>query len=360
MATVTINGAAPKRGGSRRQIIEQATQLAQKFSAAATNSGLYKEFTSAAGCSGLTGPTVTHVDLGDRPYLMVRASPAQLLSDYLDQHERLAEGLSVPRVRITQRAHGIIRIDLNPPDPLVNDVDQADTLASGLWPVQFGALENGAMLRESLVDCGHLAAQGQTRGGKTRWAYGVLGQLAGARDIEIAGIDPTAKLLGPWSGHPQGSDRLTADSSYDAMEQTASELVSDMRERIRSIPRHLDTLPIGRDFPLRLVVLEEWSNALTLAGIAKNKAKGLDTDLGKYVQILLAESHKAGYRLLTMAQRFDAGVVGSLNRDNISHRFSFRTASKDGLKMLHESIEDFTADEHSVAQPGIADRKSVV
>lgn len=354
MATVTINGAAPKRGGSRRADTRYAALLARKFADAAAHAGLCREFTSAAGCGGLSSPTVIHVDLGDAPYLMVRMLSGQLISDFAEQRDRLAEGLSAASIGLTQRAHGILRIDLNPADPLVSHVQQADPVASGLWPVQFGALESGAMLEEPLSDCGHLAGQGQTRSGKTRWTYGVLGQLVGARDVEIAGIDPTGKLLGPWSGHPQGSDRITADSSYAAMERTAAGLVDDMRERIKAIPRNRDALPLGREFPLRLVVLEEWSNALTLAAIEKNKAKGIDTDLGRWVQILLAESHKAGYRLLLLAQRFDASVVGSLNRDNISHRFSFRTASKDGLKMLHEHIDDETAEAQSTAAPSVA------
>ena len=203
------------------------------------------------------------------------------------------------------------------------------------------------------MDCGHLAAQGQTRSGKTRWVYGLLGQLAGAAQIEIAGIDPTGKLLGPWQDTPQGSV-ICADSAYEVMERASRQLVDDMRDRIRAIPRDLDVLPVSREFPLRLVVLEEWANALTIASIAKGKAKGLDTELGRNVQMLLAEGHKVGYRCLLLTQRMDGTLVGTFNRDNISHRVSFRTASKDGLKLLHEHIDDITAEQHATEDPGIA------
>jgi S-DNA-T family DNA segregation ATPase FtsK/SpoIIIE len=147
---------------------------------------------------------------------------------------------------------------------------------------------------------------------------------------------------------------ICADSDYDAMERASRVLVEDMRSRIREIPRHLDVLPVSREFPLRLVVLEEWANALTIASIAKGKAKGLDTELGRNVQMLLAEGHKVGFRCLLLMQRMDAALIGSFNRDNISHRISHRTASKDGLKLLHEHIDDITAERHATEDPGIA------
>src|SRR5690606_12648674 len=104
--------------------------------------------------------------------------------------------------------------------------------------------------------------------GKSRWLYGVLSQLAGASHVQISGIDPTAKLLGPWQGTSQGS-LICTDAGYDAMEKTSADLVADMRQRIQAIPEDLDYLPVNRENPLRLVVLEEWANVLTIASIAK-------------------------------------------------------------------------------------------
>ena len=353
MATISENGAAPRWGGPRRRALKLGAQLVSRFSAAAHHVGLFRETSSSAGIPGLTGPRVLHVEVGGRPYLMVKALPGQVLADFVEHTDRLAAGMRVDRVRITERAHGVFRVDINPPDPLAEGRPLGAPIGSGMWPISFGVLENGSELRESLVDCGHLAAQGQTRSGKTRWVYGLLGQLAGAAQIEIAGIDPTGKLLGPWQDTPQGSV-ICADSAYEVMERASRQLVDDMRDRIRAIPRDLDVLPVSREFPLRLVVLEEWANALTIASIAKGKAKGLDTELGRNVQMLLAEGHKVGYRCLLLTQRMDGTLVGTFNRDNISHRVSFRTASKDGLKLLHEHIDDITAEQHATEDPGIA------
>src|SRR5690606_29962046 len=93
---------------------------------------------------------------------------------------------------------------------------------------------------------------------------------------------------------------------------------------------------------------------LTIASIAKGKSKGLDTELGRNVQMLLAESRKAGFRILMVSQRMEANLVGAFNRDNLSHRFSFRTASREGVKMLHEGVPDDVAAAHMTADPGIA------
>lgn len=353
MATISVNGAAPKWGGPRRRAFKQAGQLANRFAAAAHHVGLFRETTSAAGIPGLTGPQVIHVELGDRPYLMVRTLSGQLTGDFAGQADRLAAGMRVDRVRITQRAHGYLKVEINPEDPLGVHMPAADPIASGTWPIEFGRLETGKILAESLVNCGNLAVQGQTGSGKSRWLYGVLSQLAGASQIQISGIDPTAKLLGPWQGTNQGS-LICTDADYEAMEETTDKLVVDMRQRIESIPADLDYLPVSRENPLRFIVLEEWANALTIASIATGKTKGLDTKLGRNVQMMLAEGRKAGFRILMVSQRMEAGLVGAFNRDNISHRFSFRVFSKEGLKMLHEGISDDVAAAHMTADPGIA------
>lgn len=327
--------------------------LADRFMAAARHVGLFRETTSAAGIPGLAGPQVIHVELGDRPYLMVRILSGQLMDDFVGQAERLAAGMRVDRVRITQRARGYLKVELDPEDPLGVDVPVADPIASGVWPIEFGRLETGKILAESLVNCGHLAVQGQTGSGKSRWLYGVLSQLAGASQVQVSGIDPTAKLLGPWQGTSQGS-LICTDASYEAMEATSADLVADMRRRISAIPEDLDYLPVSRENPLRVIVLEEWANALTIASVAKGKAKGLDTDLGKNVQMLLAEGRKAGFRILMVSQRMEANLIGAFNRDNVSHRFSFRVFSKEGMRMLHEGIPDDVAAAHMTADPGIA------
>lgn len=353
MATISVNGAAPKWGGPRRRALKEAGMLADRFMAAARHVGLFRETTSAAGIPGLAGPQVIHVELGDRPYLMVRILSGQLMDDFVGQAERLAAGMRVDRVRITQRARGYLKVELDPEDPLGVDVPVADPIASGVWPIEFGRLETGKILAESLVNCGHLAVQGQTGSGKSRWLYGVLSQLAGASQVQVSGIDPTAKLLGPWQGTSQGS-LICTDASYEAMEATSADLVADMRRRISAIPEDLDYLPVSRENPLRVIVLEEWANALTIASVAKGKAKGLDTDLGKNVQMLLAEGRKAGFRILMVSQRMEANLIGAFNRDNVSHRFSFRVFSKEGMRMLHEGIPDDVAAAHMTADPGIA------
>lgn len=352
-ATISVDGAAPKWGGPRRRAVKQASRLSNQFAAAAQHLGLFRETTSAAGIPGLVGPQVIHAEMGVRPYLMVKLASGQTPADYVAGADRLAAGMRVERVRITERARGYIKVEINPEDPLGVAVPAADPISSGTWAIEFGRLETGKILAESLLDAGHLAAQGQTGSGKSRWLYGVLSQLAGASHVQISGIDPTGKLLGPWEGTEQGS-LISTSATYADQEDISDRLVTDMRARIAAIPRHLDYLPVSKEHPLRVVVLEEWGNVLVNAGLAQNKSKGLDTRLGKNVQMLLAEGRKAGIRIVLATQRMEANLVGALNRDNISHRFSFRVLSKEAVKFLHEGISDDIAAAHTTAQPGIA------
>lgn len=295
-----------------------------------------------------------HIDFGQQPYLMVQLPAGVLPEDFEEVHDRLASGLGCKRLRFIRRGQGYMKVLLDPADPLDASPGTPGRLSSGLLPLVFGQLESGQLLQESLEDCGMLAAQGQTRSGKTRWTYSLLAQLAGAEHVEVAGLDPTGKLLGPWKGHPQGCDRIATTGRADDLEAVSRGLVEDMETRIQAIPRDRDTLPLGENgWPLRLVTLEEWAGVLTL--VANARGKGVQsTQVYKDIQRLLAESHKAGYRVLMLSQRMDGQIVGGFNRDNISHRFSFRTASHTGLEMLHEGIAKTTAVKHGFARPGIA------
>lgn len=353
MTTLTIDGAAPTGAASRRDAVTRAGRLVEAFSLAAEQVGLARSTTSAAGIPGEATPRVLHVELGQQPYLMVRLLPGQVVEDVQAGEERLTAALGVDRVTITQRTRQVVRIDLNPPDPFATAFRVTNCVPSAYDPITFGLLESGQPLRDSLLHCGHLAAQGQTRSGKTRWAYGLLGQLAGASDIVIDGIDPTGKLLGPWEDHPQGG-HLTTDPSYPAMEQVSKALVAEMRDRIASIPRDQDVLTVSPQYPLRLVVLEEWANVMTMAATAQGKRDGTDTELAKNTQQLIAECHKVGIRVLVLAQRMEAKILGGFNRNNFSYRFSFRTASKAGLELLHEGMDDLTARRHVAESSGIA------
>ena len=355
MATVSWDGAAP--GGRlrhRREAIATASTLAGRFADTMTMCGLTRETTSAAGVSGEMSPTCYHVELGGTPYLMVRLVPGQVIDDFTDNLARIAAGLGVERVEIEQRRQEVLRIWLNPVDPLAQPFEVPAPVSSGTHPVTFGRLETGRPVVESLDTMGMLACQGQTRGGKSSWSYGLLRQVSGASEIEVSGIDPTGKLLGPWDdGHPQGVDLCTS-SDYTAMEKTSQLLVEEMRDRIAKIPRDEDKLGPGSGVPLRLVVLEEWADALTIASIAKNKANGRDTELGRNIATLLSQSHKARMRVVMLCQRFDAALVGGFNRNNFSHAITFRTRSKDGVQLLHESCPDHIAQRHATEKPGIA------
>lgn len=352
---VTIDGAASSyEAASRRYMEYRANKLARNFAGATETAGLGNEFSTASGSSGVQTPRVVHIDLGESPYLMVQLPAGLLPADFDEVHDRLASGLGCERLSFVRRGQRFMKVYLDPVDPLDSSAGSPEQVSSGVLPVTFGQLESGRMLQESLAECGHIAAQGQTRSGKTRWTYGVLAQLAGAEHVEIAGLDPTGKTLGPWQGHPQGCDRIAATGHADELERVSAGLVADMETRIQAIPRDRDTLPLGDGgWPVRVVVLEEWAGCLTVVSTARGKGVQ-SVQVYKDIQRLLAEGHKAGYRVIMLSQRFDGQLIGGFNRDNLSHRFSFRTASQTGLEMLHEGIGKTQAVRHGFARPGIA------
>ncbi|WP_145981472.1 hypothetical protein [Pseudonocardia sp. HH130629-09] len=126
-------------------------------------------------------------------------------------------------------------------------------------------------------------------------------------------------------------------------------LVDDMDKRISSIPRDRDCLPDADG--LLFVVLEEYPGLLRYLDAA-------DTKIGKrvrgYVARLLAEGRKAGVRVVLVAQRAEASVIGSTERGQCSTRLSFRVDNHDAVKLLHPDTDQDTAAAHASALPGIA------
>jgi S-DNA-T family DNA segregation ATPase FtsK/SpoIIIE len=72
------------------------------------------------------------------------------------------------------------------------------------------------------------------------------------------------------------------------------------------------------------------------------------------VSRLLAESHKAGMRVVLVAQRADAAVIGGAERANLGGRLSFRVDNPDAVRMLHPAADAAVIAEHLDAPAGVA------
>jgi hypothetical protein len=68
---------------------------------------------------------------------------------------------------------------------------------------------------------------------------------------------------------------------------------------------------------------------------------------------LLAEGAKVGIRVVILAQRAEAAVLGAFERAMCSLRISFRCDNRAAVELLHAGAEPAVADAHTAALPGI-------
>ncbi|MBV9407060.1 MAG: hypothetical protein JO211_17055 [Acidobacteriaceae bacterium] len=330
--------------------------------ASAYGVGLCRDTQSAAGVPGIAAPRVVSVVFGELTRLLIAMQPGQLIKDYTAVADRLAEGLAVPRVRFRPRGHGLIWCELLSVDPLTEQVPLPVAGWDSSRLVLVGC-ETGEELSVSLRDCAHIIAQGQTRSGKSRWAYGLLAQLAGCPDVLIGGSDITG-LLARAFANTRHSGWASGSADIEAHAEVLEALVEEMDRRIAAMPSRIDVYPTSADDPMRFVVIEELAGLITAAAAAdamapkpkpgqRSAPKLVDRIKGAYTR-LLAEGAKAGFRVLILVQRAEAGVIGGFARDQASLRISFRCDNVDSIKMLHAQADRPTAELHATAESAIA------
>ena len=175
----------------------------------------------------------------------------------------------------------------------------------------------------------------------------MLMQLCGRPDVEVVGSDPSGSLWRPWAPH---SARVTGLADVEAHAAMLESEVAEMDLRLANLPPDADRHTTSVDLPLRLVVLEEYPGLLRSAD---NVSKACGVAVRASVSRLLAEGHKAGFRLWLLAQRADAQVLGGFERSNLGMRITFAT-DRDGIKMAHPAVPDDVLTAHVSALPGVA------
>lgn len=304
-----------------------------------------------AGGIVISVPDVVGVDLGTaRPVVLtVRLLPGQLHTDVAAVGRRLAEGMGVAAVRVEPWRHGYVRVTLLAVDPLAGV--PAPRAASAGFPVDLGHGEDGRPVRVDLGSGAHVIVQGATRSGKSVGLYGVLGQLARVPHVEVTGCDPTGLLLAPWRVRTAVVAPSLGTVDPAAHVAVLEALTSTMDGRIRGIRRGADAVDLGERCPLLVVVLEEYPGLLRVLD-------GTDKALGRFARAavarLLSEGGKAGVRVVLVAQRAEAAVIGGFERGQASHRISFRVDTADAVKMLHPDVSPEVVAGHAVAPDGVA------
>ena len=117
------------------------------------------------------------------------------------------------------------------------------------------------------------------------------------------------------------------------------------------MPARHDTVHPTTTTPLVLVVLEEFPGLLRAA---QARDKKLAERITSAVLRLVSEGRKAAFRVLMLAQRFEANAVGGgYARDQFALRLSFRVPAE-SLVMLHGEDARSLGPAHANAAPGIA------
>lgn len=301
----------------------------------------------------VTGPTIStpplvSITLGPPTVLLARLLPGQVAGDVAAAATRLRGPLGAVGLRVDPRGHAHVRVELLTTDPLAGIV--AFTAPTrGVWLARG---EDGTDITAEWRDLPHLAVQGQTRSGKTAFMYALLAQAAHYPRVLVAGADASGLLLRPFTGTRHASWQALGLSDLGRVEEVLTHLVTEMDARIVGLPFDRDEIDISDENPVVLVVLEEWP------GVLRALESATDTKASKRVRSLvgrlLAESHKVGFRVVVVAQRAEAGILGGAERAQLAGRLSFRTDNVDSVRLLHPDVPDDLAVEHGQGPPGVA------
>lgn len=231
--------------------------------------------------------------------------------------------------------------------------------------VVMGRTLHGEDLTTDLVAGGHHLGAGETRSGKSVMTYGLLSQIVanGGASVRVVGIDPTTVLLRPLADRlaPAVDPWLVLGTEEPArMVAVMSEIRAEMNRRLGVIAGEgQDKLAtFSPALPLLVVVLEELPGIMrVLAGAdaesGAKPAERLSPKFKNHFETLAAEAAKTGIRLICLAQRPDADILGGYAREQLTTRWSFRTSGRESTAMM---FPDLTADELDAAgdlEPGM-------
>ena len=218
---------------------------------------------------------------------------------------------------------------------------------------RLGITELGTGFNIDFNDAWHYAIQGMSRSGKSVLVYSLLAPLAACDNVRICGVDPTGIMLKPWQEHPGSEYRHLGGKDLQHAADVLASLCDEMDRRIQDmLAAYKDKIEVFTpDLPLLVVVLEEYPGLLALAesydtAAGLKPAERVQNRIKRSVRRLVQEGAKAGIRLVLIAQRMDASIVGGAERSNFGVRITMRVDNADAVGMLHPSA---TPDDLAVA-----------
>lgn len=213
--------------------------------------------------------------------------------------------------------------------------------------VRLGRDLNGAPVVIDVAGFSHMLICGETRSGKSALTYLLLGELAAHFEtVRIVGIDPTSVLLGPlYDRFPDPWMVLGTTDHQRMLDTLEGGLVGEMDRRLLLLRQSgLDKFEVfSRDLPLVVIVLEELPAIVrSLESFDKvSGAKPAEKLAGRArlaIERLLSESAKVGFRIVALAQRPDADVIGGYSRAQMPTRIALRMGAAEDFRMALSDV----------------------
>lgn len=294
------------------------------------------------------------------PIFTVELPPGISLDDVGRQVVRLRAGLDVPEINLYPHgtSSALIEVEAQFVDPFADLVLSTDQSGGPLAPIRIGRDRLAAPITWDPTEAAHIAIQGATRSGKSALIYGMVSALVRKAAVMLAGIDPSRVLLTPWTDQPHPELRCVGDDPVAAC-QVLSSLVDLMTSRLDDlVTEGLDKFDIFTEArPLVVILLEEYPGLLEAAAAHDAGEKPADRVAPRikgHVARLLRESAKVGFRVVLIAQRMDADIVGGASRSQLGLRVTLRVDNGDGVRMLHEHATSEQIAEVPTFPPGRA------
>lgn len=251
--------------------------------------------------------------------------------------------LRLERLDLQEMQVGTVQLRGFLSDPLQGIREVIDFESKYKYGIRIGRKEGGGDLALDLTKAaGHIALQGETRSGKSVTSYAFLAQCANDRRVEVWGIDPTGVLLSPWKDQP--GKRACGLSDLDQCVTVVEDAIEVMTLRLHDLElQGVDKIEPTIKNPTLLMVLEEWPGtlkALKDGDAGRKTAEKREAQVRSGISRLIAEGAKVGVKVMMIAQRFDASIIGGAERSNIAYRITHRVDNSDAVRMLHPNATD--------------------
>lgn len=228
-------------------------------------------------------------------------------------------------------------------------------------PIRLGRDLDGRPVVIDMATMTHLLVCGETGSGKSALTYLLLGELAAHfKTVRTVGIDPSEVLLCPF--HDRFPDPWIALGGKDHQHvvDILEGLVVEMGRRMTMLRRAgLDKVEtFSEKLPLIAIVLEELPSIVrSLDSFDKvTGAKPADRLAGRArlaIERLLSESRKVGFRVIVLAQRPDAEVIGGYARSQMPTRIALRMSAAEDFRMALSDVSKEMAEQAMNSPAGV-------